>query len=238
MHWIWFIIVGALVGFLGRLFHPGRDAMGFLLTTAVGILSLVVAAAISSGWVAFGIGVVIAIVLVALLGHLTDGHGSTRRVYPDCPGPGSGEPDPGLPVQMRTRGRQHDCLPGPRKGGRRMIMHRNIADWRGKPLVDRDGDKIGKLEDVYVDVETDEPMFGTVKEGMVGRHLTFVPLVGITIGPDDLQVAVSKEQVKSAPNIETEGDELSQADESGLYHHFGLNYTRPETESGRRLARR
>ena len=42
---------------------------------------------------------------------------------------------------------------------------RNLAEWRGKYLVDRDGDKIGKLEDVYVDVETDEPMFGTVKEG-------------------------------------------------------------------------
>jgi hypothetical protein len=40
--------------------------------------------------------------------------------------------------------------------------------WRGKQLVDRDGEKIGKLQDVYVyvDVETDEPQFGTVKEGI------------------------------------------------------------------------
>ena len=29
----------------------------------------------------------------------------------------------------------------------------NMADWHGKTLVDRDGEKIGKLEDVYVDVE-------------------------------------------------------------------------------------
>ena len=119
-----------------------------------------------------------------------------------------------------------------------MVMHRNIAEWRGKQLVDCDDETIGKLEDVYVDVETDEPMFGTVKEGLVGRHLTFVPLGGITIGPDNLQVTVSKDQVKSAPDIETEGDELSQADESGLYHHYGLNYTPPDTVSGRRLARR
>ena len=119
-----------------------------------------------------------------------------------------------------------------------MIMHRNIADWHGKPLVDRDGDKIGKLEDVYVDVETDEPMFGTVKEGLIGRHLTFVPLVGITIGPDNVQLAMAKEQVKDAPNIEIEGGELSQADESILYHHYQLNYTPPDTERGRRLARR
>ncbi|MGZ4223538.1 MAG: hypothetical protein ACXVS6_25025 [Solirubrobacteraceae bacterium] len=68
--------------------------------------------------------------------------------------------------------------------------------------------------------------------------MTFVPLGGITVGPDDLQVRVSKQQVESAPNIEQHGEELSQADESALYHHFELNYTPPETESGRRLARR
>ena len=45
-------------------------------------------------------------------------------------------------------------------------------------------------------------------------------------------------QVEAAPNIELHGDELSQADESALYHHFELNYTPIETESGRRLARR
>src|SRR5439155_1379108 len=40
MHWIWLIIVGAIVGALGRLFHPGRDPMGFILTTLIGIASL------------------------------------------------------------------------------------------------------------------------------------------------------------------------------------------------------
>jgi hypothetical protein len=118
------------------------------------------------------------------------------------------------------------------------VVQQNIAEWQGKDLIDSTGDKIGKLQDVYVDVETDEPMFGTVKEGLIGRHLTFVPLAGATYAPDSLQVAVSKEQVKSAPNIELRGDELSQADESTLYHHYELNYTPFETESGRRLARR
>ncbi len=115
---------------------------------------------------------------------------------------------------------------------------RNISEWHGKMLIDRDGERIGKLQDVYVDVENDEPQFATVKEGFIGRHLTFVPLGGITIGPDDLQVAVTKTQVESAPNIEQHGEELSQADESTLYHHFELNYTPPSSESGRRLARR
>jgi PRC-barrel domain len=124
------------------------------------------------------------------------------------------------------------------QGGTTMAHHQNIAEWHGKTLVDREGQKIGKLQDVYVDVETDEPMFGTVKEGLISRHLTFVPLAGLTFGPDALQMAVTREQVKSAPNIELQGDELSRADESALYHHYELNYTPPDTESGRRLARR
>jgi len=117
------------------------------------------------------------------------------------------------------------------------VMHRDLGEWRGRDLTDRNGERIGKLEDVYFDVESDEPQFGTVKEGWIGRHLTFVPLVGVTIGPDSLQLAVSKEQVKSAPNI-VEGHEFSPAEESALYHHYELNYTPPERESGRRLVRR
>ena len=119
-----------------------------------------------------------------------------------------------------------------------VVMHRDIGEWRGRELVDRFGERIGNLEEVYFDVETDEPQFGTVKEGWIGRHLTLVPLTGITIGPDNLQAAVSKQQVKDAPNIALQGGELTQADESALYHHYQLNYTPPDTQSGRRLARR
>ena len=105
-------------------------------------------------------------------------------------------------------------------------------------MLDVNGEKIGKLEDVYVDVETDVPQFATVKEGFIGRHLTFVPLGGIIVGPDDLRVAVARDQVRDAPNIELEGEELSQADESALYHYYELNYSPPNIQSGRRLARR
>ncbi len=116
------------------------------------------------------------------------------------------------------------------------VAHRNISEWRGRELVDRTGDRIGTLEDVYYDVETEEPRFGTVKEGLIMRHLTFVPLAGVTIGPDNLQVTVTKEQVKRAPNMKP--NDLSQIDEPTLFHYYQLNYTPLETESGRRLARR
>jgi hypothetical protein len=114
----------------------------------------------------------------------------------------------------------------------------SVAEWHGRMLLDCNGEKIGKLQDVYVDVETDEPQFGTVKEGFIGRHLTFVPLGGLQIGPDDLQVTATKELIRSAPDIELHGEELSQEDESALYHHFKQNYTPIDTPSGRRLARR
>ena len=113
-----------------------------------------------------------------------------------------------------------------------------VGEWLGKPIVDCDGERIGKLRDVYVDVETDAPMFGTVREGVFARHLTFVPLVGVQVSPDSLQVTATRERVRSAPDIERQGEELAQSDESALYHHFEQNYTPITSESGRRLARR
>jgi len=114
----------------------------------------------------------------------------------------------------------------------------DAAEWHGKMLVDIDGKNIGKLQDVYVDVETDVPQFATVKEGFVDRHLTFVPLGGLHVGPDYLQVETTDDQVRSAPDLRLHGQEMSQDDESALYHHFEMNYTAPDTQSGRRLARR
>lgn len=114
----------------------------------------------------------------------------------------------------------------------------SASDWLDKVVIDRDGEKIGKLHGIYVDVETDEPQFGTVKEGFLDRHLTFVPLAGVTVSPSELHVSVLKEDVRSAPNLELRGEELSQEDESALYHHFQMNYTAIANESGRRLARR
>jgi uncharacterized membrane protein YeaQ/YmgE (transglycosylase-associated protein family) len=80
MHFIWFLIVGAIVGALGRLFHPGRDPMGWLMTIAIGVVAMLIAAIISSGWVAFVIGVVIAVILVALVGRFWGTRRTPARV--------------------------------------------------------------------------------------------------------------------------------------------------------------
>jgi uncharacterized membrane protein YeaQ/YmgE (transglycosylase-associated protein family) len=70
MHWIALIIVGAIVGALGRLFHPGPDPMGWIITIALGIVSLIIGGIIASGFWAFVIGVIIAIALTAIYGRV------------------------------------------------------------------------------------------------------------------------------------------------------------------------
>ena len=69
MEWIWLIIVGAIVGALGRLLHPGRDPMGWIVTIIIGVVSLLIAGAIISGFWGFVLGVIVAIVLVWLYGR-------------------------------------------------------------------------------------------------------------------------------------------------------------------------
>ena len=67
MHWVWLIIVGLIVGALGRALHPGKDPMGWILTLALGVISLIIAGLIfSSGVLEFIVGIVIAAVLLVI----------------------------------------------------------------------------------------------------------------------------------------------------------------------------
>ena len=77
MHWVWLIIVGAIVGALGRLFHPGVDPMGWIVTIVLGVISLIIGGVIANGFWAFVIGVVIAVILTANYGRVIAGRAST-----------------------------------------------------------------------------------------------------------------------------------------------------------------
>ena len=67
MHWVWLIIVGLVVGALGRLLHPGKDPLGWILTLVLGVVSLIIAGLIfSNGVLEFIIGIIIAAVLLAI----------------------------------------------------------------------------------------------------------------------------------------------------------------------------
>ena len=49
-----------------------------------------------------------------------------------------------------------------------MLDQQTILSHRGQELADRNGDKIGKVEEIYLDQETDKPEWALVKRGMFG----------------------------------------------------------------------
>ena len=95
--------------------------------------------------------------------------------------------------------------------------------WRGHTVIDADGDKIGTVDDIYVDDDTGQPQWLSVSTGMVGKRVSFVPLAGATSQGDQLMVAFPKETIKSAPNAESDGH-LSREEEATLYRHYGIDY--------------
>ena len=106
-----------------------------------------------------------------------------------------------------------------------------VLSWRGRNVVDRSGEKIGKFEDIYLDTETDRPEWGAVATGLFGRRQSLVPLSEAQSAGDDVKVPFDKEQVESAPNVDPDG-ELSQDEEARLYAHYGVDYSKRESETG------
>jgi uncharacterized protein (TIGR02271 family) len=93
--------------------------------------------------------------------------------------------------------------------------------WKGRKLVDRDGDKIGSIEDVYLDRSSGEPEWVAVKTGLFGSNVSFVPIGEASAqGADEIRVPYEKDLVKDAPNVEADG-ELSPEEEQRLYSHYG-----------------
>ena len=66
------IVIGLIVGALGRLFHPGTDSMGLLITIVIGVASMLIAGLIFDGILQFIIGVIVAVVLVALWSRMVE----------------------------------------------------------------------------------------------------------------------------------------------------------------------
>src|SRR3954453_8477022 len=103
--------------------------------------------------------------------------------------------------------------------------------WRGKTALAADGNKIGTVEEVYLDADTDRPEWLAVKTGLFGSRISFVPVAQARDAGDDVRVPYSKDQVKDAPHAEADG-RLSQQEEAQLYHHYGLDYSESRSDSG------
>ena len=112
----------------------------------------------------------------------------------------------------------------------------NLSQWRGVDVVDEESQKLGKLDDVLYDGESDDPAFAAVRSGTLSKHVTFVPLLGATVGRDYVRVRSSKGSFKDAPSFDPE-TQLTIDEEASVYRFFGLDYA-PTAQGGRRLAKR
>ncbi|MGW0904233.1 DUF2382 domain-containing protein [Streptomyces sp. NPDC002853] len=99
----------------------------------------------------------------------------------------------------------------------------------GLTAYDRTGEKIGSVEQVYLDDRTGRPEWVTVKTGLFGMKQSFVPLAGARRQQDELHVTATKEAVKEAPRVDAD-QHLEPGEEQELYTHYGL--TRPSSAPG------
>jgi uncharacterized protein (TIGR02271 family) len=107
----------------------------------------------------------------------------------------------------------------------------DVLSWRGRDLVDNDGDKIGSIDDIYLDRETDQPEWAVVTTGLFGTKRTFVPLSEAQTHEDGVRVPFEKATVKDAPRVDPDG-ELSREEEQTLYRHYGREYTDYDDSAG------
>ena len=104
-----------------------------------------------------------------------------------------------------------------------MVDIDTVRGWKGRTMVDRDGDRIGTIDAIYLDDQTGQPEWALVNTGLFGTKSSFVPLVQATQTGDDVQVPYDKQLVKDAPRIDPD-QHLSEAEEQRLWRHYGLYY--------------
>jgi len=96
----------------------------------------------------------------------------------------------------------------------------------GHPVYDSSNKKIGTAEHVYFDTETGQPEWLTVRTGLFGTKETFVPIKPAEVRGDDVIVPFTKDQIKNAPNIDTEiGEDLPMSEEIRVYEYYGMGTT-------------
>ncbi|MGX6967371.1 YsnF/AvaK domain-containing protein [Corynebacterium sp. c7Ub_26] len=87
---------------------------------------------------------------------------------------------------------------------------------------DKNGDKVGKIGQLFVDSNSGEPTFVAVNTGLFGRNSSLVPLAGAKLNNEELHVAHTKDEISDAPNISDTDEGLEPEEEERLYKHYGL----------------
>lgn len=106
------------------------------------------------------------------------------------------------------------------------MLNESDYDTIGSATVyDSNGEKVGKVAQLYVDDETNRPSWLTVTTGLFGTSENFVPLDdSVSLDGDRIDVPYTKEQIKDAPRVDADGH-LSPGEEEELYRHYNREYT-------------
>jgi sporulation protein YlmC with PRC-barrel domain len=96
----------------------------------------------------------------------------------------------------------------------------------GRKAFDRNGTKIGTVDEVYLDDATGVPEWAAVRTGLFSRD-AFVPLEPSEVVDDTLRVPFERSLIRDAPDFGV-GRHLSPEQELQLYHHYGLDVTLPD----------
>ena len=105
-----------------------------------------------------------------------------------------------------------------------------LSALRGLPVRSSDGDKIGSVEEVFYDEQTQQPEWIGIGTGFFGNKRVLVPMQGASFDDSGVTVPYSKEQVKDAPDVDS--DEISQELEQELASYYGLGYSEQRSDTG------
>ena len=100
-----------------------------------------------------------------------------------------------------------------------MTVPQDVQQFTGRTAIDSEGSKVGKIGQVYMDEQTGMPLWVTVATGMFGTRQSFAPLYGARASGDEVTLAVSKEQIKDAPNVDDDG-RIDASEQEALYRHY------------------
>ncbi len=97
--------------------------------------------------------------------------------------------------------------------------------YEGYTVYDNRGEKIGKVDDLFID-ESDREEYIGVKMGFLGRKSTLIPMDIVRVNETDraIEVSESKDHVKDAPSFDDDED-ITHEYEERIRSHFGLQST-------------
>ncbi|RSZ65173.1 PRC-barrel domain containing protein [Corynebacterium hylobatis] len=106
------------------------------------------------------------------------------------------------------------------------MTHRSIQQLGRATVYDRDGVKLGRVKEVYINNKTGEPDYAEVSHGLFGMRSTVVPLRGHTLEDRTLKLAFSKDLLKDAPEISKKTQlPKRREDHNQICEYYGLTDT-------------